>query len=154
MQVATLIAVYANWEFARIKGIGWGWAGVIWLYSILFYIPLDIFKFAIRYALSGKAWDNLLENRVKKHIIQNSFPTLFVQILITYPNSFVIVIRLLSQERRIMVVVKGRHNGHWLNAHSTASSHQTPQISSMTRITTESCLNLLNRPKDAPKLPG
>ncbi|KAI5660435.1 hypothetical protein M9H77_29228 [Catharanthus roseus] len=61
--VATLIAVYANWEFARIKGIGWGWAGVIWLYSILFYIPLDIFKFAIRYALSGKAWDNLLENR-------------------------------------------------------------------------------------------
>lgn len=35
--VATLIAVYAEWEFARIKGVGWGWAGVIWLYSIVFY---------------------------------------------------------------------------------------------------------------------
>ncbi|PON37529.1 P-type ATPase, subfamily IIIA [Parasponia andersonii] len=61
--VATLIAVYANWEFARIKGIDWGWAGVIWLYSIVFYMPLDLMKFAIRYILSGKAWLNLLENK-------------------------------------------------------------------------------------------
>ncbi|CAN6459760.1 unnamed protein product [Victoria cruziana] len=61
--IATLIAVYANWGFARIKGIGWGWAGVIWIYSFIFYIPLDILKFAVRYGLSGKAWDSLLENK-------------------------------------------------------------------------------------------
>jgi len=61
--VATLIAVYANWAFADIKGIGWGWAGVIWLYSIIFYIPLDVIKFAVRYILSGKAWDNLIERK-------------------------------------------------------------------------------------------
>ncbi|KAG8375333.1 hypothetical protein BUALT_Bualt10G0089300 [Buddleja alternifolia] len=61
--VATLIAVYANWEFAKIRGCGWGWAGVIWLYSVVTYVPLDILKFGIRYVLSGKAWDNLLENR-------------------------------------------------------------------------------------------
>ncbi|KAK2392255.1 plasma membrane ATPase [Trifolium repens] len=61
--VATFIAVYANWSFARIKGMGWGWAGVIWVYSIVTYIPLDILKFVIRYVLSGKAWDNLLENK-------------------------------------------------------------------------------------------
>ncbi|KAJ7966054.1 Plasma membrane ATPase [Quillaja saponaria] len=61
--VATLIAVYANWGFARMKGFGWGWAGVIWLYSIVTYLPLDLLKFVIRYALSGKAWDNLLENK-------------------------------------------------------------------------------------------
>lgn len=60
---ATVIAVYANWGFARIQGIGWGWAGVIWLYSVVFYIPLDLMKFAIRYILSGKAWLNLLENK-------------------------------------------------------------------------------------------
>lgn len=71
-QVATLIAVYANWGFARIKGVGWGWAGVIWLYSIVFYVPLDLMKFAIRYILSGKAWLNLLENKV--HLLpQESF---------------------------------------------------------------------------------
>ncbi|KAL1315111.1 hypothetical protein AAHE18_16G235900 [Arachis hypogaea] len=61
--VATFIAVYANWGFARIKGMGWGWAGVIWIYSLVTYIPLDLLKFAIRYILSGKAWDNLLENK-------------------------------------------------------------------------------------------
>lgn len=60
---ATFIAVYANWGFAHIEGCGWGWAGVIWLYSVVTYIPLDLLKFAIRYALSGKAWDNLLENK-------------------------------------------------------------------------------------------
>lgn len=64
LQIATLLAVYANWGFARIKGVGWGWAGVIWLYSVVFYVPLDFMKFAIRYILSGKAWLNLLENKV------------------------------------------------------------------------------------------
>ncbi|KAJ6961690.1 plasma membrane ATPase 4-like [Populus alba x Populus x berolinensis] len=61
--IATLITVYCNWGFARIHGIGWGWAVVIWLYSIIFYIPLDFLKFIIRYALSGRAWDNLLQNK-------------------------------------------------------------------------------------------
>ncbi|XP_011015389.1 PREDICTED: plasma membrane ATPase-like [Populus euphratica] len=61
--IATIIAVYANWGFARIHGIGWGWAGVIWLYSIIFYIPLDFLKFIIRYALSSKSWDSLLQNK-------------------------------------------------------------------------------------------
>ncbi|KAL0337817.1 UNVERIFIED_CONTAM: Plasma membrane ATPase 4 [Sesamum calycinum] len=64
LQVATLIAVYANWGFARIKGCGWGWAGVIWIYSVVFYVPLDLMKFAIRYILSGKAWENLYENKI------------------------------------------------------------------------------------------
>ncbi|KAJ6856147.1 plasma membrane ATPase 4-like isoform X2 [Populus alba x Populus x berolinensis] len=61
--IATLIAVYANWGFAHIKGCGWGWAGVIWLFSLVTYLPLDLLKFAIRYILSGKAWDNFLENK-------------------------------------------------------------------------------------------
>ncbi|KAL9261362.1 Plasma membrane ATPase-like protein [Drosera capensis] len=61
--VATLIAVYANWGFAKIKGMGWGWAGVIWLYSIVFFFPLDLLKFGIRYALSGQAWQTLFENK-------------------------------------------------------------------------------------------
>ncbi|PIN16341.1 Plasma membrane H+-transporting ATPase [Handroanthus impetiginosus] len=62
--IATLIAVYANWSFAAIEGIGWGWAGVIWLYNIVFYFPLDFIKFFIRYALSGRAWDLVFEQRI------------------------------------------------------------------------------------------
>lgn len=61
--IATFIAVYADWDFANVHGVGWGWAGVIWLYSIIFYIPLDIFKFLIRYAISGKGWNNLINSR-------------------------------------------------------------------------------------------
>ncbi|XP_073002086.1 plasma membrane ATPase 4-like isoform X1 [Typha latifolia] len=61
--VATVIAVYANWEFARIQGIGWGWAAVIWLFSFITFFPLDILKFFIRYSLSGKAWDNVFQNK-------------------------------------------------------------------------------------------
>ncbi|XP_071915205.1 plasma membrane ATPase 1-like isoform X1 [Coffea arabica] len=62
--IATLIAVYCNWNFAAIEGIGWGWAGVVWLYNIVCYIPLDFLKFFVRYILSGKAWDLLIEQRV------------------------------------------------------------------------------------------
>ncbi|GAY46406.1 hypothetical protein CUMW_096800 [Citrus unshiu] len=62
--IATLIAVYANWSFAEIEGVGWGWAGVVWLYNLIFYIPLDFIKFFIRYALSGKAWDLVIEQRI------------------------------------------------------------------------------------------
>ncbi|CAI9780655.1 unnamed protein product [Fraxinus pennsylvanica] len=62
--IATLIAVYANWSFAAIEGIGWGWAGVIWLYNLIFYFPLDLIKFFIRYVLSGRAWDLIFEQRI------------------------------------------------------------------------------------------
>lgn len=37
--VATLIAVYANWGFARIQGIGWGWAGAIWVFQHSHLLP-------------------------------------------------------------------------------------------------------------------
>ncbi|KAK9281827.1 hypothetical protein L1049_004733 [Liquidambar formosana] len=61
--VATIIAVYAEISFASISGIGWGWAGVIWLYSVIFYVPLDIIKFTVRYALSGDAWNLLFDRK-------------------------------------------------------------------------------------------
>jgi H+-transporting ATPase len=57
--VATCIAVYANWEFCKMEGIGWGWGLSIWAFTIVTYIPLDILKFIIRYALSGRAWNNI-----------------------------------------------------------------------------------------------
>jgi H+-transporting ATPase len=57
--VATCIAVYANWEFCKMQGIGWGWGGAIWAFTVVTYVPLDVLKFIIRYALSGKAWNNI-----------------------------------------------------------------------------------------------
>ncbi|KAK1396731.1 hypothetical protein POM88_006594 [Heracleum sosnowskyi] len=70
ISIATFIAVYADWDFVSVHGIGWGWAGVIWLYNIIFYIPLDLFKFLIRYAISGKGWNNLIDSRVCHSMIK------------------------------------------------------------------------------------
>ncbi|TVT97534.1 hypothetical protein EJB05_57221 [Eragrostis curvula] len=56
--VATSIAVYADWEFCRMQGIGWGWGGAIWVFSVVTYVPLDVLKFMIRYALNGPASAN------------------------------------------------------------------------------------------------
>ncbi|XP_044982848.1 ATPase 10, plasma membrane-type-like isoform X1 [Hordeum vulgare subsp. vulgare] len=61
--VATLVAVYAAVGFASISGVGWRWAGVIWLYSLVSYLPLDLIKVAVRYALSGDAWGLLFDRK-------------------------------------------------------------------------------------------
>ncbi|KAG0552499.1 hypothetical protein BDA96_01G512300 [Sorghum bicolor] len=61
--VATLVAVYATIGFASISAIGWRWAGAIWLYSLVFYVPLDLIKIAARYILSGKAWNLLFDRK-------------------------------------------------------------------------------------------
>ncbi|CAK9146188.1 unnamed protein product [Ilex paraguariensis] len=62
--IATVISATATWKPAGIRKIGWGWTGVIWLYNILTYMLLDPIKFAVRYALSGRAWGLVVEKRV------------------------------------------------------------------------------------------
>lgn len=63
-QFATILSATATSKFCGIRKIGWGWALVIWLYNILSYLLLDPIKFAIRYALSGKAWNLVLNKKV------------------------------------------------------------------------------------------
>ena len=46
--VATIIAVYGNWGFADVDRIGWGWALSIWLWDLIWFIPLDLIKIMIR----------------------------------------------------------------------------------------------------------
>ncbi|KAJ7535143.1 hypothetical protein O6H91_12G020200 [Diphasiastrum complanatum] len=62
--VATFIAVYADWHFAKIQGCGWGWAGIVWLYNVVWYLPLDMIKFITKYILSGAAWDLVMEHKI------------------------------------------------------------------------------------------
>ncbi|KAJ4712684.1 Plasma membrane ATPase [Melia azedarach] len=61
--VATLISALATSDFAGIHKIDWGWTGVIWLYNIIIYMLLDPIKFAVRYALSGRAWSLVYNQR-------------------------------------------------------------------------------------------
>ncbi|XP_074329744.1 plasma membrane ATPase 1-like isoform X1 [Apium graveolens] len=61
--VATLISATVSWDTAGIQKIGWGWTGVIWLYNIVTYMLLDPLKFAVQYALSGRAWGLVVDKR-------------------------------------------------------------------------------------------
>ncbi|KAJ1857954.1 hypothetical protein GGH12_000600 [Coemansia sp. RSA 1822] len=45
--VATMITVYANWGFTEIYGAGWHWAGAVWIWDIVWFVPLDFIKFGM-----------------------------------------------------------------------------------------------------------
>jgi H+-transporting ATPase len=59
--VATFIAVYADWGFTSIEGCGWNWAGIVWIWNIVWFLPLDFVKFAMRYFFEPK--NNLLNSK-------------------------------------------------------------------------------------------
>jgi len=46
--VATFISVYANWGFTNIQGCGWTWAGIAWIWNIVWFLPLDFVKFGLQ----------------------------------------------------------------------------------------------------------
>lgn len=66
LQIASVISAQADWDWAKIKPIGWHWTGVIWLFNTLTYLLLDPIKFAVRYALSGRAWGLMVDQRVRQ----------------------------------------------------------------------------------------
>lgn len=72
LKVASAISAMATWPFAGIRSIGWGWTGVIWIFNIVTYMFLDPIKFAVRYALSGKSWNRMMEQRVRRSKRQKS----------------------------------------------------------------------------------
>ena len=42
--IATFLAVYATWNFASIQACGWTWAGIVWIWNLIWFFPLDILK--------------------------------------------------------------------------------------------------------------
>ncbi|BEJ10719.1 hypothetical protein CspHIS471_0101410 [Cutaneotrichosporon sp. HIS471] len=46
--IATIIAVYGNWGFTHVKGVTGGWIGIVWVWNIIWYIPLDLIKFIMQ----------------------------------------------------------------------------------------------------------
>lgn len=125
-----MIAVYAEISFAYISGIGWGWAGVIWLYSLIFYFPLDIIKFAVRYGLSGDAWNLLFDRKV----LQSTTSVFHDQLSneMTVPNYYLLLFlnRQLLLLRKIMGRKTGQLSGYFLREVykdcMTWSSRQVP----------------------------
>jgi hypothetical protein len=42
--IATVIAGWANWTFTHIHGCGWTWIGIVWLWNLIWFFPLDLVK--------------------------------------------------------------------------------------------------------------
>lgn len=42
--VATLIAVYGNASWTQLYPIGWGWAAIVWVWSLIWILPMDFPK--------------------------------------------------------------------------------------------------------------
>ncbi|KAG7094907.1 hypothetical protein E1B28_005713 [Marasmius oreades] len=46
--ISSIIAAYANWGFTQIQGISGGWIGIVWVWNIIWFVPLDWIKFAMK----------------------------------------------------------------------------------------------------------
>jgi len=46
--VSSIIAAYADWGFTKIHSISAGWIGIVWVWNIIWFMPLDFVKFAMK----------------------------------------------------------------------------------------------------------
>ncbi|KAG6811151.1 hypothetical protein H0H92_008769 [Tricholoma furcatifolium] len=46
--ISSIIAAYANWGFTNIQAISGGWIGIVWVWNIVWFLPLDWIKFAMK----------------------------------------------------------------------------------------------------------
>lgn len=76
--------------------VGGGGTGVIWLFNIVTYMLLDPLKFPVRFALSGRAWGLVVDQRVSAFRIMERFVSLncltnaneFVNCVFIYQTAF------------------------------------------------------------------
>jgi len=46
--VSSIIAAYGDWGFTKIHSISGGWIGIVWVWNIIWFMPLDFVKFAMK----------------------------------------------------------------------------------------------------------
>jgi len=46
--VSSIIAGFADWGFTNIHSISGGWIGIVWVWNIIWFFPLDLIKFAMK----------------------------------------------------------------------------------------------------------
>ncbi|RPD60398.1 plasma membrane H+-transporting ATPase [Lentinus tigrinus ALCF2SS1-7] len=65
--ISTIIAVYGDWGFTNVQGISGGWVGIVWVWDIVWFFPLDLIKFAMKATII-----KYLRNRHNKVIAQHA----------------------------------------------------------------------------------
>ncbi|TFK38226.1 plasma membrane H+-transporting ATPase [Crucibulum laeve] len=46
--ISSIIAAYGDWGFTNIRAISSGWIGIVWVWNIVWFVPLDWIKFAMK----------------------------------------------------------------------------------------------------------
>lgn len=46
--ISSIIALYCNWGFTKIHSISGGWVGIVWVWNLVWFLPLDMVKFAMK----------------------------------------------------------------------------------------------------------
>ncbi|CAL1698773.1 unnamed protein product [Somion occarium] len=46
--VSSIIAAYGDWGFTQIHSISGGWIGIVWVWNIVWFLPLDLVKFGMK----------------------------------------------------------------------------------------------------------
>jgi H+-transporting ATPase len=46
--ISSIIAAFGNWSFAWVRPISGGWIGIVWVWDIIWYFPLDLVKFGLK----------------------------------------------------------------------------------------------------------
>jgi len=46
--VSSIIAAYADWGFTDIHSVSGGWIGIVWVWNIVWFMPLDWIKFGMK----------------------------------------------------------------------------------------------------------
>jgi H+-transporting ATPase len=49
--ISSIIAAFGNWGFTDLHGVSGGWIGIVWVWNIVWFIPLDWIKFAMKYTI-------------------------------------------------------------------------------------------------------
>lgn len=49
--ISSIIAAYADWGFSEMEGISGGWIGIVWIWNLIWFLPLDGIKFGIKFGV-------------------------------------------------------------------------------------------------------
>ncbi|GAA5982057.1 hypothetical protein JCM11641_004311 [Rhodosporidiobolus odoratus] len=53
--ISSIIAAYGDWGFTNVRGVSGGWIGIVWVWNIVWFFPLDFVKFGVRAGVG--AWN-------------------------------------------------------------------------------------------------
>jgi H+-transporting ATPase len=49
--ISSIIAAFGDWGFTNVQSISGGWIGIVWVWNIVWYFPLDLVKYFMKFTI-------------------------------------------------------------------------------------------------------